>query len=209
MEATAQAQKKLSIVTEKTNESRTDMATSSVTNAKTADSEVTKFRASAVVSESLTTSDTVPKPLTSLAASQSPRLREPKQKTKDNLVIVDHTRSSQIKRARTTLGQSHEDVQEDQRARRVIEPKIEKDEDEWYFETDARFFMGYFWWVCKKNGGSMLKTWWMFFGPRIKRTWIETFFFQVGVTIGYMVARVFIIPDYMQGFYKLNYDAMK
>ena len=36
--------------------------------------------------------------------------------------------------------------------------------------------MGYFWWHYKKRG-SLVETWWAFFGPAIKREWVIRFFY--------------------------------
>ena len=80
--------------------------------------------------------------------------------------------------------------------------------DDWDFETDARYFMGYFWWHYKKRG-SLVETWWVFFGPQIRRDWLTRFFYSIGVAIGAMIARVFIVPDYMLNHYTLNYGGSK
>ena len=63
--------------------------------------------------------------------------------------------------------------------------------------------MGYFWFHYKKNG-SFLLTWWRFFGQKLKRECITRFFFSVGSAIGFLIARVFIIPERMIGHYSID-----
>ena len=64
--------------------------------------------------------------------------------------------------------------------------------------------MGYFWWHWKKRGGSMFETWWAFFGQKIKREWLKVFFFQVGVSLGFMFCRLYLIPKQMLDYFELD-----
>ena len=66
--------------------------------------------------------------------------------------------------------------------------------------------MGYIRWHYAKSG-SMFLTWWAFFGPELKRDVWKVFFRSVGVAFGYLIARLYVIPERMLGFYDLNTDA--
>ena len=84
------------------------------------------------------------------------------------------------------------------------------DEDlDWLNETHARYFMGYFWWQWKKRDYFFLGTFWAFFGPKIKREMCKSFFYSVGLAIGFMIARVFIIPDWLQSYYVMEVVTIK
>ena len=81
------------------------------------------------------------------------------------------------------------------------------DDDDFEQMTHARYFMGYFWWQHRKRGEglyALVTTWWAFFGPRIKREWLSTFFLSVGYAIGFMIARTLIIPDWLQQYYEID-----
>ena len=68
---------------------------------------------------------------------------------------------------------------------------------------DSKYFMGYFWWHYKYNG-SLILTWWKFYGGQIKRSFVKVFFYSVGYAVGWMLARKFLIPDYMLEFYTFD-----
>ena len=65
--------------------------------------------------------------------------------------------------------------------------------------------MGYFWWHYKKRG--MLSTWWAFFGPKLKREYMISFFYSVGFAIGCMIARTLLIPKHMLDCYSIDFRA--
>ena len=66
------------------------------------------------------------------------------------------------------------------------------------------YFMGYFQWHNTKRGGGSLhlpSTWWAFFGPEILRDSCKIFFKSVGLAIGCMIARRYLIPTVILDFY--------
>ena len=92
---------------------------------------------------------------------------------KQQRVVIKRDVNEGIKRAQTFANNREiekEDVMADKNAQDLEE------DDDWEFETGARYFMGYFWWHYKKRG-SLITTWWAFFGPQIKREYIIRFFF--------------------------------
>ena len=64
--------------------------------------------------------------------------------------------------------------------------------------------MGYFWWHWRKGGYSLVATWWAFFGQKIKREWLKTLVYQAGFAIGFMIARIFIIPERALPYFDLD-----
>ena len=80
----------------------------------------------------------------------------------------------------------------------------ESEEEEWDMEVHARYFMGYFWWQWKRREYSFVETWWAFFYPGIRRSLLKTFFFQVGLSVGFMLARVFLIPKQALEYFELD-----
>ena len=69
--------------------------------------------------------------------------------------------------------------------------------------TQGRYFMGFFWWYYEQNGSFFL-TWWKFFGPSIKRTIVRQVFWSIGFTVGFMLARKYLVPEHMKEFYNTD-----
>ena len=86
----------------------------------------------------------------------------------------------------------------------------ENDEpQEWYFEENARYFMGYFWWHYKRRGNNFFRTWLAFAMPQIKREWVVRFSYSIGLAIGYMIARTILMPEQLLPFYTIDFRAAR